>query len=171
MPIRAYGLFWEKDSVEWSPGRGNKGAFRLLGRRATSRPHLKVADFRAQQGLYVLHNNHGIYYVGLVRSGSLGKRLKDHLDDDHRSGWNRFSWFGFRQVLESKDEYGFNRLKQLATLNADESMSAIKDMEALLINVINPPGNANWMNFSNADPWEQVATGDEEAEYRRKLAR
>ena len=42
-------------------------------------------------------------------------------------------------------------------------------MEALLINVLNPPGNSNWMNFSNAVEWKQIAAGADEQEYRRRL--
>lgn len=32
MRITSYGLFWKADAVDWSPGRGQKGKFHLLGR-------------------------------------------------------------------------------------------------------------------------------------------
>ncbi len=46
MLINAYGLFWRADEVDWSPGSGNHGQFRLLGRSGVNRPGLRVADFR-----------------------------------------------------------------------------------------------------------------------------
>jgi hypothetical protein len=167
MPIRTYGLFWQRDEVLWRPGAGN-GGFKLLGRRGERNPNLRVADFRAQKGLYALHSAYGAYYVGLVSRGGLGNRLKQHLNDDHGKAWDRFSWFGFRPVLKGVDKRGYCQLRELASLNADESMSAIKDMEALLINVMNPPGNERWMNFTNAERWEQLGA-DDEARYRRRL--
>lgn len=97
MLIKAYGLFWREDEVDWSPGQGKP--FRLLGRKGSNLPGLRVADFRYQKGLYVLYGDYGPYYVGLTYT-SLGDRLKDHRHDDHGGRWTRFSWFGFRKVQE-----------------------------------------------------------------------
>lgn len=116
----------------------------------------------------MLHSAYGVYYVGLVRTGTLGVRLRQHLDDDHGSAWDRFSWFGFREVLKTTDSDGLQRLRMLATLQADESLSAIRDFEALLINILNPPGNTNWTNFTNADQWTQVGKVEEKI-YRERL--
>lgn len=100
MLVQEYGLFWQRDEVNWWPGSGKKGNFRLLGRIGKHRPNLMVADFRFQQGVYVLYGNHGAHYVGLAEAErGLGERLKDHLSDDHHDAWDRFSWFGFRPVL------------------------------------------------------------------------
>lgn len=57
MLIRAFGLFWERDEVDWRPGPG--GQFRLLGRVGGKSKNLRVADFREQKGVYVLYNDHG----------------------------------------------------------------------------------------------------------------
>ena len=46
MLIRAYGLFWSADEVNWHPGRGSSGQFMLLGRRGKNRPNLQLTDFR-----------------------------------------------------------------------------------------------------------------------------
>ena len=52
MLIRAYGLFWSADEVEWYPGGGNKGRYMLLGHQGERKPKLRLADFRMQSGLY-----------------------------------------------------------------------------------------------------------------------
>lgn len=54
MLIRAYGLFWKANEVDWYPGRGGRGRFVLLGRRGKNRPNLQLADFRHQSDLYIL---------------------------------------------------------------------------------------------------------------------
>jgi hypothetical protein len=48
MLIKTYGLFWRAAEIDWHPGNGKTGAFRLLGRgypgrlagRGTRRPRL-----------------------------------------------------------------------------------------------------------------------------------
>lgn len=117
MLIRAYDLFWRADEIEWFPGSGRRGAFCMLGRIGTNAPTTRVADFRQQHGLYILYSDYGPYYVGLTRRQYLGKRLKDHLGDHHAGNWDRFSWFGFRQVLKSKDENGLCALKDMPKLS------------------------------------------------------
>jgi hypothetical protein len=84
MLIKAYGLFWSKDEVNWDPGKGNRGQFKLLGHRGKNRPGVRVADFRRQSGLYILYGNYGPHYVGLTRADRLGTRLKEHRTDPPR---------------------------------------------------------------------------------------
>jgi hypothetical protein len=91
MIIHSYGLFWRADEVDWYPGAGCKGKFRLLGRIGDYRPGLKISDFREQKGIYILYGNYGAHYVGLTRRQTLGGRLKQHLRDDHKGMWDRFS--------------------------------------------------------------------------------
>ena len=79
MLIKAYGLFWRADEVNWQPGRGSRGEFMLLGRRGKNRPNLQLANFRRQSGIYILYSDYGPYYVGLARENSLGRRLKGSL--------------------------------------------------------------------------------------------
>ena len=119
MFIKNFGLFWEVDEVEWNPGKGARGAFRLIGRRGSNRPGLRLADFRYQQGIYILYSNHGPYYTGLTKKQGLGKRLKDHLSDEHGGKWTRFSWFGFCSVLTGKDDDNFCKLKNMAGIILD----------------------------------------------------
>lgn len=81
MLIQSYGLFWDCDGVDWSPGRGVSR--HLWGRRNQNRPALRVCDAWNQHGLYVLYSYTGPYYVGIARRQPLGKRLADHTRDDH----------------------------------------------------------------------------------------
>ena len=93
MLIRAYGLFWDREEIDWAPGHGK--ARHLWGRRNSNKPSLRIADAWYQKGLYVLYSNTGPYYVGLVRKQALGTRLAQHTVDLHKNNWLRFSWFGF----------------------------------------------------------------------------
>jgi hypothetical protein len=168
MMIQAYGLFWQADEVEWYPGRGTKLEFQLLGRRGSKRGNIRLADMRQQSGLYVLHDDWGVYYVGLTLDRSLGQRIKDHMTDAHDGKWDRFSWFGFKQVLKSQDANGLCRLKTLPTTSFGNTRDAIRDMEALLIRLHNPRGNKHKMKFLTADEWIQVRW-DERTLYRNRL--
>jgi hypothetical protein len=167
MVIRAYGLFWRCDEVNWHPGRGNRRAFRLLGRRGSNRPGIRLADFRDQVGIYVLYGNYGPHYVGLTRDRGIGQRLKDHLCDEHGELWGRFSWFGFRSVLKQTDADGLCRLRELATVSVGNPNNAIGDMEALLIKAMGLRNKAD-MKFQAARDWKQVKR-DEVTKYLDRL--
>lgn len=155
MFIKNFGLFWQSDEVAWFPGKGAKGAFRLLGRQGKNRPNLRLADFRYQQGIYILYGNHGPYYTGLTTEQGLGKRLRDHLEDDHQGLWNRFSWFGFRRVLQGVDDEGLHKLGELASMQVGKPKTVIRDVEALLIRAMGL-SNVAKTQFSEADEWKQV---------------
>lgn len=155
MLVKSYGLFWQRDEVIWNPGQGNKGAFRLLGRRGTNLPGLRLADFRHQVGIYVLYGNYGPHYVGLTTKQGLGKRLKDHLYDEHSDSWDRFSWFGFCQVLKAKDHHGFPLLKEAPKSANGSPERVIHEMEALLIKAMGLRNKAE-MKFNSAEQWVQV---------------
>ena len=158
MIFRCYGLFWRRDEIEWHPGAGNRGKFRLLGRRGANRGNIEMADFRDQIGIYILYGNLGPHYVGLTRERSFGSRLKDHISDRHADQWDRFSWFGFRRVLERTDEDGLHELAgQPGAMNGDTN-EIIGDIEAVLIKSM-ALDNVNEMNFAHEgakDPWIQV---------------
>lgn len=160
MLIKAYGLFWRRDEVDWTPGKGIR-AFRLLGNIGTNRPGLRMIDARDQEGLYVLYSEYGPAYVGLTNN--LGSRLKGH----HKawSGWDRFSWFGFRQVLRSQNPDGTSRLKDLPSAKGVDPKPVIREMEALLIAVLGTAdkgagANRNTTKFQGAERWYQTPAHD-----------
>lgn len=156
MKITSYGLFWRENEIYWSPGKGNRNSFRLLGRIGANKGKLRVADFRHQQGIYILYDQYGPSYVGLTREQGLGKRLKDHLTDHLKARWDRFSWFGFKPLGASLGD----GVLALADLPEDEfsenTRTTIGDLEALLIRAIGPKRNTAWMNFQDAQEWSQV---------------
>ncbi len=161
-PIYAFGLFWKVDEINWFPGKGKKGEFCLLGRQGWNAGTLRMTDFRGQRGIYILYGNYGPHYAGLTRRQTLGKRLQDHLKDEHKDKWDRFCWFGFKQVLKAKDESGLQILKAKMPLqNSIDPHSAIKEMEALLIKAMALTNRAD-SKFIAAEEWHQVRLIDRE---------
>lgn len=159
MKITSYGLFWREDEIDWSPGSGIKNSFRLLGRVGANRGSIRVADFRRQQGIYILYDEYGPSYVGLTRQQGLGKRLKDHRTDNLQNKWDRFSWFGFNPLGAPNDE-GVLSLLNLNDDITENTHTTIGDLEALLIRAIGPKLNTAWMSFKDADEWTQIQYED-----------
>jgi hypothetical protein len=161
MFIKNFGLFWRADEVNWNPGKGVRRAFRLLGRQGVNLPGLRLADFRQQQGIYILYGNHGPHYVGLTKKQGLGKRLMDHLSDEHADEWDRFSWFGFCAVLKGTHADGMRCLRPMAKAALGQPDAVITDVEALLIRAMGLR-NINQNNFFAADQWTQVKLDEAE---------
>lgn len=153
--IQAYGLFWHRSEINWSPGKGKRYDWRLYGRQGKNSGKIQVADFREQRGIYILYGNYGPHYVGLTRRKGLGRRLKDHLTGRHAEHWDRFSWFGFRKVLKKKDEYGLRLLGGVPISKSVNPDGMISDFEALLIRSM-ALKNINHMNFVVAKRWDQI---------------
>jgi hypothetical protein len=168
MFIKNFGLFWRRNEINWNPGKGARGEFRLLGRDGTNRPNLRLADFRDQQGIYILYGNHGPSYVGLTKKQGLGKRLKDHLADGLSHHWDRFSWFGFCRVLKRTDNNGLHKLGAMAEVAVGSPESVITDVEALIIRAMGLR-NINQSNFEVAEEWAHVEL-DEVKYYLEKVA-
>lgn len=164
MRITSYGLFWDRELVDWNPGKGNRGAFRLLGRHGEKKPKLRICDFRFQQGIYVLYNDYGSYYVGLARQNTtqrgLGQRLKEHTTDKHSHEWTRFSWFGFNPLLKPNKATGVCGLTEQTDELTEDTCATIADLETLIIRLIDPRGNGNKNRFRDANRWEQVGNYD-----------
>ncbi|QDU23302.1 GIY-YIG nuclease family protein [Urbifossiella limnaea] len=154
MAIVNYGLFWQREEVNWKPGQG--GQFRLLGRNGVNKPGLRVADFREQTGVYILYGNYGVFRVGIVTESRLGIRLRDHHTNYSEHEWDRFSWFGFRAVDWSPDETGVCGLNDTRYLDAE---AWIRDIESLLIRAMGPTGQ-RIENFRYEERWEQVPESD-----------
>lgn len=166
--FHAFGLFWRKDEVNWRPGRGSR-SFDLLGRQGDNRPNLRVANFRFQQGIYILYGDYGPHYVGLTRAQGLGKRLKDHLSDHHANEWDRFSWFAFGRVLDRRDSDGLQCFAKLPRTQMLRPKSAIGDIEAILIRAM-ALKNVSKMKFAQAEQWHQIKR-DEAEHYYSKVRR
>lgn len=170
MRVTSYGLFWRADDIEWSPGQGNRDEFRLLGRVGKNRPNIVVADFRRQQGIYILFDQYGPAYVGLAKGERLGARLKDHRSDWLADRWDRFSWFGFNEVGTTADKQGVLSLLQPREDMRDDTSTTIGDLEALVIAAMGPKLNSQAMKFENAKRWEQIPMWEWEETYRKRVA-
>jgi hypothetical protein len=162
MFIKNFGQFWHSDEVAWNPGQGVRNACRLLGRQYINLPGLRLADFRHQQGIYILYSNHGPYYTGLTLKQGFGKRLLDHHGDRHAGKWDRFSWFGFKKVLAGTDQHGICKLGKLAEIAVGEPSAMIRDVEALLIRALGTSNNVAQTRFREADEWVQVKAHEAE---------
>lgn len=157
MTIKNYGLMWERGAVAWTGVRGNAGHLRGKGPIGLPNKHQIEADFREQIGVYVLYDENRVVYVGQAGTGNydLYSRLKNHLTDHLADRWNKFSWFGIRNVNKdgslSKQQGELNR-----TLKADDILNLI---EGLMINVLEPPLNKQGARWKEIDQYYQVKEG------------
>lgn len=162
MKVTSFGLFWRASEIDWNPGQGNRNGFRLLGRIGANRGNIRVADFRHQQGIYILFDEYGPAYVGLTSAQGLGKRLKDHLTDHLRDKWDRFSWFGFHPIGSPDPRSRILQLNQPDENLTDDTRTTIGDLEALLIRSIGPKRNTAYPGFQGAEEWTQIDYEEQE---------
>ena len=132
--VAAFGLYWERDKVNWNPGRGNRT--QLLGSPSPENNETQI-DFANQWGIYLLHNRLDVMYVGRT-TDSLIERLRAHNDtrnsnDRRNARWDSFSWFGFRQVNEDG-----SLSDEVATI---DTRMMITILEAVIIEAFIPPLN------------------------------
>jgi hypothetical protein len=76
-------------------------------------------------GVYALYRRNKLYYVGLA--SNLMGRLKAHLKDRHHGSWEKFSVY-----LTVRDDH-------------------MKELESLLLRIVNPSGNRQIGKFANSD--------------------
>lgn len=88
MLIKAYGLYWNPDIVQWNKS-GRSDLAGIIRRK--KRKHR--INFWDAKGIYVLHTDFKAVYVGKAFKTSIGKRLRDHLTDRFAGRWDMFSWF------------------------------------------------------------------------------
>lgn len=145
--IRAFGILWRRDWINW-------GTRRLMGSQLDSSSKVDFAD---QSGVYILYDRDRPIYVGRCPENSLFDRLKSHTTGRFSSRWERFSWFGFR----GPDDAG-----KLEHVPADHSHeNAVEAMEAVLIEVLEPPQNRRRGDKLSEFEFNQVR--DDEMEQRR----
>lgn len=129
--VANYGLFWERDRINWNPGQGRTRQYRLPGSADDS---AEVIEFGDQQGVYILYDRTSPVYVGRTIRNNLFGRLSDHNAGDRRGArWDRFSWFGFRAVNED------GTLSSESANITTEMLITI--LEAVMIEGFTPPLN------------------------------
>jgi hypothetical protein len=146
--IGAYGLFWQLDEVNWFPGHRHE--WQMLGKIGKNVGKLRVCDFRAARGFYVLFDDYGASYIGLARGQQgLGQRLRSHVKDDTKD-WSRFCWFAFDEVLDAKAE-GWSSVKRRDAVAEVDADTVVGELEALLIMVLGSR-NQNQMRCNYSGP-------------------
>ena len=120
--VACYGLHWDRNLVDWAKAE-------LLGRATRPVP----INFAEQKGIYLLHQERFTVYVGQTRD-SLYKRLREH-NSGKQARWDKFSWFGFREVQDQSGE--------LEPLRDQIDVARSIDLvEAVLIEALAPPVNS-----------------------------
>lgn len=142
MLIKNYGLFWRRSDIFWGTGP-NAGHLKGVPAKATTND---PADFRNQQGVYVLYDeNFKLVYVGQAGAGNqrLLTRLRRHRSDQLADRWERFSWFGVRKANAN----GVLRVENQAAHPSIASL--LNHIEAVLIAAVEPPHNRQGGRFGD----------------------
>jgi len=107
-----------------------------------------IVNFRRQTGLYVLYADYTPIYAGQAGGGdsNLFIRLRHHWNVDLRGRWDRFSWFGTKEVAST----GARATKKATTLKAMHDQ-----LEALLLSAMELPLNKQGGKWSKARRYTQ----------------
>ncbi len=130
--VNAFGMYWSRDSVQWTASRP-----RLFGQQDRSHEggSTKV-DFGPQKGVYLLHDRRKVVYVGRATDQPMGMRLRQHITDRLSGRWDRFSWFEALATSETGELSPPTQEQSAFRLD-----TFIATMEALLIEALEPPQN------------------------------
>lgn len=145
--IRSYGEFWYPDLVHWGTQGGTKGS--LQGEWGPKRSLTQV-DVWDQQGIYVLHHEWSVVYIGKADKTPLGVRIRLHRSDHLAGKWDSFSWYGIRGV---KQDGSLGAEMQSKTVSRSDLISTL---EAILIATNNPPQNRRSETISGAKLVQQA---------------
>jgi hypothetical protein len=130
--INAFGIYWNRNLVHW------KTTPDLLGIQQIGASEV---NFKDQIGIYLLHDNREIIYIGQAIDQALGQRLKQHTVDRLSGRWDRFSWFGFFPVHENGGLDNNKIFKNISVQNLGDTL------EAILIESIEPRQNRKQGNL------------------------
>lgn len=134
MPLRNYGEGWIYERGAW----GKKGR--------------KLVNFEKQFGVYVLYRGSLVYYVGKSNfgetAGIFGRLYAHAFNDRHKGKWDNFCWFGFRGVGDD------NTLQAIAP-NEVTLRNEVRDLEAVLIYLLEPRGNGKFGEHRHIDCYVQ----------------
>lgn len=123
--INAFGMYWRRDYVLWNQTPKILGQYQIDS---------DLVDFSEQKGVYILHSESRVIYVGRTTEQTFGTRLNQHTVDRLNGRWDRFSWFGVLSVSDNAT------LSKVPPEKFDLEM-LIVTMEALLIEGLEPPQN------------------------------
>jgi hypothetical protein len=156
--IQNFGFMWERDKVGWGkPGPGGTSSLEgvMVGNRK------RRVEFAQQMGIYVLYDKWE-QPVQIGQSKVIFKRLKQHRRDHLRNRWSLFSWFGFFKVGVNNELLVKDRTKELKKILTLED--SLNELEAILIQVLEPRLNRRGPNWIKAEEYLQSPTNSEEEE-------
>jgi hypothetical protein len=153
--IQNFGMLWERDKVDW----GKPGARGALWGISAQRRRGDPVDFKTQTGIYVLYDEQRVP-IWIGQASMIMKRLSDHRRDHLRSRWKYFTWFGFRGVNLDGALRHSNRLDWGLKGNVGDARNEI---EAVLIQVLEPRLNRRGPNWIDSAEYLQWDEGEEEA--------
>ena len=136
LPVTSFGIYWEREA-EWSPTK-------LYGEHLPDPINKKrpgVVNFAKQDAVYLLHHDREIVYVGQTvgTTAGLAERLRAHTRSPTlHSRWNRFSWFGFREVVHDGSGGGLGEAHLPTDFAVCDLMAVV---EAILIEAVEPRNN------------------------------
>lgn len=140
MPIKNYGLSWNRKTAEkvglWGKRRGTPAVY-----------------FGDQIGIYTLEKKGKIIYVGQTGTGkaaSITKRLAYHVKTKGKK-WDSFSWFGIRPARSTGTLVKTPKISM-------ETGAIIKDIETLLIALLEPPLNIRAGKYKHMLAYRQCKT-------------
>ena len=156
--IHSYGLFWERDQVDWGAGRraGHLKGVNVKAKRGGG------VDFRDQKGIYALYDHDfNLVYVGQAGRGQKGKegnrtlfdRLRSHNDGPMRARWTYFSWFGTLKHID-KDTSGKDAFEEEKEGRVDVA-TTLDELEGILIMAADPLLNRQGAKFKKAQEYKQ----------------
>jgi hypothetical protein len=149
---------WERDKVDWGrQGRSGSASFNgvMVGNKN------RKVSFLDQMGTYVLYDRFE-QPVQIGQSNCIFKRLRQHRKDHLRNRWASFTWFGFFKVGANNNLLSDDRtadLKRQITLK-----DALDELEAILIQVLEPRLNRRGPNWTDPEEYLQVPNNGEQDE-------
>ena len=120
-------------------------------------------DFWNQAGVYILYDNYKLVYIGRATEDRMGSRLRRHRKNRHKERWDSFSWFGLRAIKKTSASLSDAGKKRVS---ADD---IVKALEAILIEVTDPPLNRIHERISGAVRVEQIRSEGTELTDREML--
>jgi hypothetical protein len=148
--IKNFGFMWERDKIDWGrPGPGGSSSSKgvMVGNRK------RVVEFADQMGIYVLYDRFE-QPVQIGQATQILKRLRDHRRDHLRNRWSLFSWFGFYKVGAKGELLVKDKAAQLRRPQTLEE--SLNELEAILIQVLEPRLNRRGPNWIDAEEYLQV---------------
>jgi hypothetical protein len=149
--IRAYGLYWVRDAVNWEEQKPKLHGVRMKSKRTDLVVSEKKVNAWHQQGVYALYSSGKLMYVGLaLGTNGIGERLYSHHTKPRLSGrWDSFSWFAFNG-FDSNGKKHDDRTSPKSRISSD-LQTIVRTMELAVILTSDPAMNRASGKFSGAE--------------------